>query len=59
MKNVEEITAMVGKETGAILCYSSDPDELLDKLEVVYRARVEPRYVSALEGRDPDGVTED
>jgi len=57
-QHIREITGMVGKETGAVVCYSPDPEDLLDQLEHVYRQHVMPRYVTVLEGRDPDGVVE-
>ena len=47
---------MVNKETGAVVCYDSDPERLLDKLENIYRERILPRNLKALEGRDPDGI---
>jgi len=55
-EHLEKIISMVNKETGAIVCYDADPERLLDKLEQVYRERILPRHVKALEGRDPDGV---
>jgi uncharacterized protein (TIGR00725 family) len=53
---LDEIVAMVRKETGARICYDSDPDKLLDKLEQVYREYVLPRYIEAMKGHDPDGT---
>ena len=57
-EHIEEIIRMVNKETGAIVRYNADPIALLDELERVYEERVLPRYLRALEGRDPDGILE-
>lgn len=57
-QHLEEIIRMVKKETGAIVCYDTDPDHLLDKLEAIYQERILPRYLRAVEGHDPDGVLE-
>ena len=56
--HLRTIIGMVNKETGAIVCYDTDPERLLDKLEEVYRERILPRYLKAIEGRDPDGALE-
>jgi uncharacterized protein (TIGR00725 family) len=56
--HLRTIIGMVNKETGAIVCYDTDPERLLDKLEEVYRERILPRHLKAIEGRDPDGALE-
>jgi uncharacterized protein (TIGR00725 family) len=56
--HIEEIIRIVNKDTGAYVCYNSDPIALLNELERVYEERVLPRYLQALEGRNPDGVLE-
>lgn len=55
-EHLKKIIGMVNKETGAVVCYDSDPERLLDKLEHIYRERILPRNLKALEGRDPDGI---
>jgi hypothetical protein len=55
---LEEIIAMVNKETGAIVRYNSDPDQLVMDLETIYREQILPRHQEAMQGRDPDGVLE-
>ena len=55
---MEEIVGMVNKETGAVVCYDTDPELLLDKLEAIYQERILPRQLKVMEGHDPDGVLE-
>jgi uncharacterized protein (TIGR00725 family) len=55
---LEKIVEMVNKPTGAIVCYNTAPELLLDELEMVYRQRVLPGHLKALEHHDPDGVLE-
>lgn len=57
-EHLREIISIMKKETGAIVCYDADPERLLDKLEHIYKERVLPRHLKALEGHDPDGVLE-
>jgi hypothetical protein len=57
-QHLKKIISFVHKETGAVICYDSDPERLLEKLEQVYRERILPRHLKVLEGRDPDGVLE-
>lgn len=57
-EHIEEIVRMVGKDTGAILCYDDDPARLMDKLERVFWEHIHPRHTAAMEGHDPDGYTE-
>jgi len=56
--HIKEIICIVNKDTGAYVCYNSDPVALLDELEKIYEERVLPRYLQALEGRNPDGLLE-
>jgi uncharacterized protein (TIGR00725 family) len=58
-EHIDEIVRMVGKKTGATITYDSDPERLLEKLEVVYREQILPHHLKILEGHDPDGVAED
>jgi uncharacterized protein (TIGR00725 family) len=57
-QHLKKIIGFVNKETGAIVCYDSDPERLLDKLEQVYKERILPRHLRILEGHDPDGTLE-
>jgi uncharacterized protein (TIGR00725 family) len=57
-EHLSEIVAMMTKETGAIICYDADPGKLMDKLEAVYRQKVLPQYLLAIEGFDLDGILE-
>ena len=57
-EHLKTIITMVDKDTGALVCYDSDPDNLLNKLEHIYREQILPIYRTALEGRDPDGTLE-
>jgi len=58
-EHLETIVDLLDKDTGAVVCSNSDPVALLDELEQVYRERVLPVYLEALEGHDTDGVLED
>ena len=54
--HLKEIIRIMQKETGAIVCYDTDPEHLLDKLEHIYKERILPQYLKIMEGHDPDGV---
>jgi uncharacterized protein (TIGR00725 family) len=54
-----EIIDIMKKETRAIVCYDADPERLLDKLEHMYKERILPRHLKAIEGHEPDGMLED
>ena len=56
--HIEEIIPMVEKKTAALICYDSDPERLLDKLEEVYQAKIWPAHTAVMTGHDPDGVVE-
>jgi uncharacterized protein (TIGR00725 family) len=58
-EHLKEIIAIMQKKTGAIVYYDTNPEHLLDKLERIYKERILPQYLKALEGHDPDGVLED
>jgi len=58
-EHLKEIIAIIQKRTGAIVCYDTNPEHLLDKLERIYKERILPQYLKALEGHDPDGVLDD
>lgn len=57
-RHLKQVVDMVEKETPAILCYESDPEHLLTRLEQVYRDRMLPGYLEIIQGHDPDGVLE-
>jgi uncharacterized protein (TIGR00725 family) len=57
-EHLKEIISIMNKETGAIVCYDSDPERLLDKLEIIYNERILPRNMKILESHDPDGTME-
>ncbi len=58
-EHLETIIAMINKKTGASVCYDSEPDALLDKLEQIYTRNVLPVYTEAMKDHDPDGTMED
>lgn len=55
-QHLKTIISMVQKNTGAIVCYDSNAERLLNKLERVYKEHVLPRHLAAIEGYDPNGV---
>jgi uncharacterized protein (TIGR00725 family) len=57
-QHLRDIIKMVNKKTDAVVCYDSDPERLLDKLEKVYKERILPRHRRLMKGRNPDGVVE-
>ena len=57
-EHLSEIISIMNKETGAIVCYDADPERLLDKLEQIYKERILPRHLKALEGHEGDGTLE-
>ncbi|MFW6126116.1 MAG: hypothetical protein ACOC58_03325 [Chloroflexota bacterium] len=58
-EHLTKIISFVKKETGAVVVSSTDPGDLLDRLEQVYHVHILPYYESLIAGRDPDGVVED
>ncbi len=57
--HLETIIQMVNKKTESVVCYHSDPEELLDQLECHYSEHILPKYIEIMEGHNPDGVPED
>ncbi len=57
-EHLKTIISFVKKRTGAIVCYDSDPERLLSKLERVYRERILTQHLKALKGHNPDGTLE-
>ena len=53
-----DIVSMIKKNTGALIVYDSDPENLLDKLERIYRESILPRHLKAIENHNPDGDIE-
>jgi uncharacterized protein (TIGR00725 family) len=58
-EHLRQIVTMVNKETGATVCYDSDPEALMDKLEDIYSSCVLPVYEKVMEYHDPDGTIEE
>lgn len=56
--HLNTIVSLVKKETGALLISSTDPGELLDKLEEVYKSKLLPKYEKLMTEYNPDGVLE-
>lgn len=54
-EHLRDIIAMMKKDTGAMVCYNTDPDRLLDQLEEIYIRVIKPRHLKVTEGADPDG----
>jgi hypothetical protein len=57
-EHLDDIISMVNKETGAKVCYDSDPEKLLDKLERIYQESILPRYLELMRSHNPDGVVD-
>lgn len=57
-EHLETIISFIHKDTGAIVVYSRDPKELLDRLEEEYQKRILPIYQALLAHHSPDGTTE-
>ena len=56
--HLETIIHMVNKKTEAVICYQSDPEDLLDEMERRYIDYILPRYAKFMKGHNPDGVLE-
>ncbi len=57
--HLNTIVSIVRKGTGALLVASTDPTELLDRLEEIYQSKILPGYESLMKDHDPDGTWED
>jgi uncharacterized protein (TIGR00725 family) len=57
-EHLNDIVSLIRKHTGAKLISSSNPAELLDKLENVYRTAILPVYETLMKTNNPDGVVE-
>jgi uncharacterized protein (TIGR00725 family) len=54
--HLSEIIRMINKNTGAIVTYDTDPENLLTKLEDLYKETLLPQYVRLMEHHNPDGI---
>lgn len=54
-RHLASIIDMVNKKTKAVVCYDSDPERLLDKLEHIYQQHISPYYARLLKSHNPDG----
>ena len=50
---------MINKEAGGVMCYDSDPLQLLATLEQAYMELIIHKYLNTIEGHDPDGTPDD
>ncbi len=57
-EHLHTIVAMVHKETGATIVSSSEPGDLLDKLEDVFKSKLLPIYENLMKGHNADGILE-
>ena len=57
-EHLKEIINMMKKDTGAIVSYDANPERLLDKLEHIYKERILPGHVKAMDAHNPDGTLE-
>jgi uncharacterized protein (TIGR00725 family) len=55
-EHLSEIIRMIEKNTGAVVSYDSDPENLLSKLEDLYREILLPQHTRLMELHNPDGV---
>jgi uncharacterized protein (TIGR00725 family) len=54
--HLSEIIPMINKNTGAIVVYHTDPENLLSKLEEIYKETLLPQYMRLMETHNPDGI---
>ncbi len=57
-QHLKKIISMINKETEAVVCYDTDPEHLLNKLENIYQKHTLPKYLKVLEDHNPDGELE-
>ena len=55
-RHIEDIIKFINKDTGAYVCYDSDPVRLLSSLEQKYKEIILPRYNKLMDSHDPDGT---
>lgn len=54
--HLDSIIKIMNKKTDAIICYHSDPEELLGLLDREYQQRILPGQLELMERYNPDGV---
>ncbi|PPD59013.1 LOG family protein [Dehalogenimonas etheniformans] len=54
--HLSDIIRMINKNTGAIVTYDTDPENLLTKLEDLYKETLLPQYTRLMELHNPDGT---
>jgi uncharacterized protein (TIGR00725 family) len=54
--HLSEIIRMINKNTGAIVTYDTNPENLLTKLEDLYKETLLPQYTRLMELHNPDGI---
>ncbi|APV44145.1 hypothetical protein Dform_00797 [Dehalogenimonas formicexedens] len=54
--HLSDIIRMIDKNTGAIVTYDTDPENLLGKLEELYKETLLPQYTRLMEQHNPDGT---
>ena len=57
-EHLKEIINMMKKDTGALVSYDANPERLLDKLEHIYKERILPGHLKAMDDHNPDGTLE-
>ena len=57
--HLKTIIEMINKEAGGVVCYDSNPLQLLETLERAYLELIFPKYIQAMQGHDPDGSLDD
>ena len=58
-EHLSKIITYTQKDTGAVICYDSDPEKLLNKLVNAYTERILPQHIKLMEHHNPDGILED
>ncbi len=57
-EHLQAIVTMINKDTGAVIVYSSEPADLLNKLEDVFKSKLLPKYESLMKNHTADGILE-
>ena len=57
--HLKTIFEMINKEAGGVVCYDSNPLNLLETLERTCMDLIFPKYLKAMESHDPNGSPED
>ena len=56
--HLDQIVKMMNKQTEAIVCYQSDPETLVERLEGIYTATIFPHQLELRTKHNPDGDLE-